>query len=130
MRQHRADTTLAGEGATTPEQSDGVQQPVPHDESKGRADAAKPQRISYLASVWAIVWKDLTIERRTRQMLSVTLVFSLTAVIVFNFALYGDLAAAREVSTGFLWITILLAGTLGLNRSLMSEQENRSTLAK
>jgi len=65
-------------------------------------------------------------ERHTRQMLSVMLVFSLTAVVVFNFALYSDLAAAREVATGFLWITILLAGTLGLNRSLMSEQENRS----
>jgi heme exporter protein B len=65
-------------------------------------------------------------ERRTRQLLSVMLIFSLAAVIVYNFALYGDLAAAREVSTGFLWITILLAGTLGLNRSLGAELENRS----
>lgn len=80
----------------------------------------------FLAAVWAVVWKDLTMERHTRQMLSVMLVFSLTAVIVFNFALYGKLSAARDTATGFLWITILLAGTLGLNRSLMSEQENRS----
>lgn len=85
--------------------------------------AEKP---SFFAAVLAIAWKDLTVERHTRQTLSVMLVFSLTAVIVFNFALYGDLAAAREVATGFLWITILLAGTLGLNRSLMSEQENQS----
>jgi len=83
-------------------------------------------KTSYIAAVRAIIWKDLTMERHTRQMLSVMLVFSLTAVVVFNFALYSDLAAAREAATGFLWITILLAGTLGLNRSLMSEQENRS----
>lgn len=110
----RPETAISGDGPAKPD----VLEPA--------VSATRPQKINYLASVWAIVWKDLSIERRTRQMLSVTLVFSLTAVIVFNFALYGDLAAAREVSTGFLWITILLAGTLGLNRSLMSEQENRS----
>ena len=80
----------------------------------------------YWSSVWAIVWKDFTVERHTRQLLGVMLVFSLTTVVVFNFALYGELSAAREVASGFLWITILLAGTLGLNRSLSTEQENRS----
>ena len=80
----------------------------------------------FLSSVWAIFWKDLVTERHTKQTLSVTLVFALAAVVVFNFALFDDLAAAREVATGFLWITILLAGTLGLNRSMISEQENHS----
>jgi len=84
------------------------------------------EKLSFFAAVWAIVWKDLTTELHTRQLIGVMLVFALTAVVVFNFALYGDLAAAREAATGFLWITILLAGTLGLNRSLSSEQENRS----
>jgi heme exporter protein B len=87
---------------------------------------SKEQAPKFFSSVIAIVWKDLTTERHTRQLLSVMLVFSLTAVIVYNFALFGKLSAAREVATGFLWITILLAGTLGLNRSLMSELENRS----
>ena len=82
--------------------------------------------LSYIATVRAIVWKDLTMEWHTGQILSVMLVFALTAAIIYNFALYGSLAAARDASTGFLWVTILLAGTLGLNRSLMSEQENRS----
>lgn len=97
----------------------------------GEKAATADQRVeseglSFLAAIWAIVWKDLTTERHTRQLLSVMLLFSLTAVVVFNFALYADLSAAREVSTGLLWITIVLAGTLGLNRSLMSEQENQS----
>ncbi len=87
---------------------------------------SEEQTPKFISSVWAIVWKDLTMERHTRQLVSVMLVFSLTAVIVYNFALFGKLSAAREVATGFLWITILLAGTLGLNRSLMSEIENRS----
>jgi heme exporter protein B len=86
----------------------------------------RPRQASFLASVWAIYWKDLTTERHTRQLLSVMLVFSLSAVVVYNFALYSDLSAARDVAPGFLWITILLAGTLGLNRSMAAEQENRS----
>ena len=115
------------------EQQDVDPEGQPASVSSGAAEAVPsadntsiPANPSFFHTVWSIVWKDLTIERHTRQLLSVMLFFSLTAVVVYNFALYGDLAAAREVATGLLWITILLAGTLGLNRSLMSEQENRS----
>lgn len=91
------------------------------------ADRAPAGSIAiYLAAIWAIIWKDLVMEQHTRQTLSVMAVFSLTAVIVFNFALELKLDAARNVASGLLWITILLAGTLGLNRSMASEQENRS----
>jgi heme exporter protein B len=54
------------------------------------------------------------------------IMFSLVTVVMFNFALEGDLAAARNVATGLLWATILLAGTLGLNRSLALERENNT----
>ncbi len=85
----------------------------------------------FFAAVWAILWKDLTMERHTRQVLSVMLIFSLTVSVVFNFALgasalSADLAAGRNAAMGFLWSTILLAGTLGLNRSMGSEGENHA----
>jgi heme exporter protein B len=85
----------------------------------------------FMAAVWAILWKDLRIERHTRQLISIMLIFSITAVFVFNFALGSatfspNSAAAGDAAMGFLWATILLAGTLGLNRSLSTEQENRS----
>jgi heme exporter protein B len=85
----------------------------------------------FMATVWAVLWKDLRIERHTRQLVSVMLVFSLSAVVVFNFALgaatlSSGSVTARDAAMGFLWATILLAGTLGLNRSLATEQENRS----
>lgn len=83
-------------------------------------------RSPYAAAVWAIVWKDLQIERHTKQTLSVMIMFSLSTVVMFNFALETNLDAARNVATGLLWATILLAGTLGLNRSLAIEQENRT----
>jgi heme exporter protein B len=80
----------------------------------------------FLAAVAAIVWKDLMMEQHTRQIVLVMLLFSIVSIIVFNFALEGELEAARNVASGLMWVTILLAGTLGLNRSLASEQENRS----
>jgi heme exporter protein B len=85
----------------------------------------------FMSSVWSIVWKDVTIERHTWQLMSVMVVFSLTVVVVFNFALGAATLSpgsrvAREASMGFLWATILLAGTLGLSRSMASELENRS----
>jgi heme exporter protein B len=80
---------------------------------------------AYLAAVWAVVWKDLKIEGRTRQSISVMVMFSLVTIIMFNFALGTDLDAARGVATGLLWTTILLAAILGLNRSLTLDRENQ-----
>jgi heme exporter protein B len=80
----------------------------------------------FITAVFAIVWKDLRIERHTRQTISVMVMFSVVTVIMFNFALESNLDAARNVSTGLLWATILLAGTLGLNRSMAIEQENHT----
>lgn len=78
----------------------------------------------FLNTVAAIVWKDLTTERHTGQTIIVMLVFSLSAVITFNFAQGANaLGRAGEFAVGFLWATIFLAGTLGLNRSFTVEIE-------
>lgn len=82
--------------------------------------------MNYIRKIAVIVYKDLITELRTKEMLSSMVVFSLMAVFIFSIAL--DLAAADPVDTtpGLLWVTIAFAGTLGLNRSLALEQENRS----
>lgn len=80
----------------------------------------------FVQSVLTIIKKDLRLEQRTGQTISVMVFFSLAAVVTFNLALRGDLAAARNVSGGLIWVTILLAGTLGLNRSFSAERENSS----
>ncbi len=77
-------------------------------------------------TIRAILWKDITLERHTGQTISIMVFFSLAAVVTFNLALVIDLSAARNVSAGLLWVTILLAGTLGLNRSFSVEHENNS----
>jgi heme exporter protein B len=84
------------------------------------------KQTSFGTVVLAIIWKDLRIERHTWQTISIMLMFSLVTVVMFNFALETDMAAVRNVSTGLLWATIVLAVILGLNRSLSIERENQT----
>lgn len=78
--------------------------------------------MSFLRAVWAVARKDLATEVRTGEMLGGVWVFSLLGAFVLGLALdlRGD--AAREAAAGVLWATVMLAGTLGLNRSLAREQ--------
>jgi heme exporter protein B len=74
-------------------------------------------------AAYAILWKDLVAEIRSKELLSAMLVFSLIVVVVFNFAVELRLELARQTSIGFLWVTILFSGMLGMNRSLAREKD-------
>ncbi len=71
----------------------------------------------------AIVWKDLTAELRSRELLSAMLVFALLVIFSFNFALDLDPKTRGSVTGGVLWVTFIFAGTLGLNRSMAMEKD-------
>ena len=71
----------------------------------------------YLAQVGALVWKDLLAERRTKEILSATLVFGLLVVLIFNFAFDLRRAEMDLIGPGILWVAFIFAGILGLNRS-------------
>lgn len=85
-----------------------------------------PSQPTFWGAVRAVVWKDVTLEWRTRQLLSIMTMFAVAVVVLFNFALETRLDAVRNVAVGLLWTTILLAATLGLSRAMSMEQENRS----
>lgn len=78
---------------------------------------------TYLATMSALVWKDLLAELRSRELLGAMLVFSLLAIVVFNFALDLQVQLQAELSAGVLWVTLAFAGTLGLSRSMAMERE-------
>ncbi len=73
--------------------------------------------------VLAIVWKDLTAEWRSREVLSSMMVFALSVIFIFNFALELDARTRAAVVGGVLWSTFTFAGTLGLNRSMAAEKD-------
>src|SRR5512136_1894712 len=78
--------------------------------------------MTYLNKVAAIIAKDVAAELRTREMFSSMGVFAILVIIVFNFALELTERQIVETATpGALWVTIIFAGMLGLNRSLSVE---------
>ncbi|MBN1314401.1 MAG: heme exporter protein CcmB [Anaerolineales bacterium] len=78
---------------------------------------------SFFRPVAAIVWKDMIAELRSKELLSAMLVFSMIVIIVLNFAVELRVSLARETAIGFLWVTIIFSGMLGLNRSLAREKD-------
>jgi len=81
------------------------------------------QTRAYFRSLFAIVWKDIAAELRSRELISAMLVFALLVILIFNFALQLDARERANVTAGVLWVTFSFAGTLGLNRSLAIEKD-------
>ena len=78
----------------------------------------------YLSQVKAIIWKDFTIEFKTRELFSSMFVFAVLVMLIFIFSINLSIVSANQVGPGVLWVAILFAGTLGLNRSFTLEKEN------
>ena len=70
----------------------------------------------------AILRKDLAIELRTRESVPAMALFSVTVFVLFHFGLGRD-SIDGEVAAGVLWVTLLLATVLGVNRIFVSERE-------
>jgi heme exporter protein B len=77
----------------------------------------------YLRKVFAIVWKDVVIELRTREIFSAMLVFALLAVVIFQLAFDLRVENVRQVVPGVLWVAIAFSGVLGLNRAFVLESD-------
>jgi heme exporter protein B len=99
-------------------------QPVSHtSHGAARKQKTASEVIQFLRTVYAIVWKDLAVELRSRELLSAMLVFALLVILIFNFALELDAQARASVTGGVLWVTFAFAGTLGLSRSMAMEKD-------
>ena len=72
----------------------------------------------------AVVWKDVLLERRSKETVNAVLFFSVLLLFVFEFTLGGDRDRLLAVLPGLLWLAVLLAGLLGLGRSFVLERDN------
>lgn len=80
-------------------------------------------KTSFFGALRAVVWKDLVAELRSKELMSGMLVFSLLIIIIFNFSLELDPRTRASVTSGVIWVTIIYAGTIGLNRSMAVEKD-------
>ena len=77
-----------------------------------------------MSRVGALVWKDLTAERRTKANFNAVVFLAGLILLMFGFALGPDPEALRNVAAGVLWLTVLFSGVLSFNRSYEQELEN------
>jgi heme exporter protein B len=77
----------------------------------------------YLADVAVLARKDLLLELRSRDTVPAMLLFVVSALVVFRFALPGE--ASDVVATGLLWIAVLFTALLALTRAFVAEREQR-----
>jgi heme exporter protein B len=78
--------------------------------------------VTYLADVAALARKDLKIELRARDTLPAMLLFVLSTLVVFHFALPGD--TADDAAYGLLWVAIVFTALVGLTRAWVPEYEH------
>jgi heme exporter protein B len=81
---------------------------------------------SYLRKVGAITHKELRSEWRAKEIFATMTVFGILAVLIFGMAFDLRVPEATMVAPGVLWVAVLFAGVLGLNRSFGAEVDRGS----
>lgn len=81
---------------------------------------------AYARGVLAILWKDILVELRTKDILVSVFVFAVLSLVIFSFALRTDRATATLIAPGVLWVVFSFAGILALNRAFVTEREKGS----
>ena len=80
--------------------------------------------INFCKIIGSIVWKDILLESRTKDILLSVILFASLVLLIFNFAVEPTTQIMAIVAPGIMWISITFAGVLGLTRSLALEKES------
>jgi heme exporter protein B len=79
-----------------------------------------------LARVSALVWKDLTMERRAKANFNSVAFLAILILVMFAFAIGPDAETLRNAAGGAIWLTVLFSGILSFNRAYEQELEGGS----
>ncbi|MGI8606836.1 MAG: heme exporter protein CcmB [Gaiellaceae bacterium] len=79
--------------------------------------------MTYFGDVAALARKDLLLELRSRDTLPAMLLFVVSTLVVFHFALPAD--SSDVAAGGLLWVAIVFTALLGLTRAFAAEREQR-----
>lgn len=80
--------------------------------------------MSFTRRALIVAWKDLLVERRSKETLNALLFFALLLLFVFQFALGPDRERLAGVLPGVLWLGFILSGLLALGRTFLVEREH------
>src|SRR4029077_18059679 len=71
-----------------------------------------------------LLGKELRTEFRSRELLTTTVVFILTIVVLFSFTFDPSVSESRRFGPGLLWLAFLFAASLMLQPCFLREQTN------
>jgi heme exporter protein B len=81
---------------------------------------------AYLRQLRTLIWKDLLVEARAREIVLAGAVFALLVLVIFNFAFDLRVENVAAVAPGVLWVTVTFAGVVGLGRAFARERDRRT----
>jgi len=84
--------------------------------------AARANPPSLAATVGALLRKELLVELRTLESVPGMSLFAVTTFVVFHFALNRN-SVEGDLAAGILWVTLLFAAILGVNRLFVADAE-------
>ncbi len=79
----------------------------------------------FLRTAFLVLKKDVAIEAKSLEIVSTTLFFAISCVLIFSFALVGEDGQVIDkamVPAAILWIAVAFAGVLGLGRAFERER--------
>src|SRR3954462_2882454 len=76
----------------------------------------------FLRTAWLVLRKDVAIEAKSWEVLTTTLFFAVSCVLIFAFAFVKEGRAVEDAAAGILWIAIAFSGTLALGRTFERER--------
>jgi len=77
-----------------------------------------------LSNTAVLLGKELRTEFRSRELLTTTVVFILTIVVLFSFTFDPSVSESRRFGPGLLWLAFLFAASLMLQPGFLREQNN------
>jgi heme exporter protein B len=80
--------------------------------------------MSLLPNTAVLLGKELRTEFRSRELLTTTVVFILTVIVMFSFTFDPTASESRRFAPGLLWLAFLFAASLMLQPCFLREQNN------
>jgi len=83
----------------------------------------------FFRTAWLVLKKDAAIEAKSWEVLTTTLFFAVSCVLIFAFAFVKEGRAVEDAAAGILWIAIAFSGTLALGRTFERERYSETLRA-
>ena len=85
--------------------------------------------MTFAGNILAITKKDISLEMRGKESLSLMFFLSLLLLVIFNLALDMDKENTASLAAGILWVIFAFTGVMGMGRTSMAERDEDAYLS-